>query len=54
MIRKIMGGILVGAFAASVIYEIIDREKPEWIQEAKEWFSKKYSFAEAEELPDEP
>ena len=49
MIGRIIGGVLLGAFAAAVIYEIVDRTNPELIQKVKNWFETEDDFFESEE-----
>ena len=52
-IAAIIGGVLAGVFATTVIYEIIDRENPELIQKVKGWFGTEDDFEEAKEVPAE-
>ena len=50
MIRRIIGGVLLGAFASAVIYEILERRNPEFIQKVKDWFAEEADeFTEPEE-----
>ena len=52
--KKLVGFALLGTLAAAVIYEILDREKPEWVQDIKDWFeAEDDEFAEPEEMPAE-
>lgn len=53
MIGRIIGGVLLGALIGVLFYEIIERENPELIQKAKDWFSKEDDFIEPEEVPAE-
>jgi len=53
MIGRIIGGVLLGAIIGALVYEIIERENPELIQKAKDWFSKEDDFIEPEEVPAE-
>ena len=48
-IATIIGGVLAGVFATTVIYEIVDRENPELIQKVKGWFGAEDDFEETEE-----
>ena len=48
-IAAIIGGVLAGVLATSVIYEIVDRENPELIQKVKGWFGAEDDFEETEE-----
>ena len=49
MIGRIIGGVLLGAFAVAVVYEIIEKENPELIQKVKYWFSEEDEVFEPEE-----
>lgn len=53
MFRRIIGGTLVAAFIAAVVYEILDREKPELIEKFKGCFEPPEDPGEAEEVPAE-
>lgn len=48
-IAVIIGGVLAGVFATTVIYELVDRENPELIQKVKGWFGAEDDFEETEE-----
>ena len=53
MFGRLVGGALLGALVAAVVYEIIDRENPELAEKIKGWFSKGDDFFEPEEAPAE-
>lgn len=53
MIGKIIGGVLLGAFATAVLYEILERENPKLIEKVKGWLTKEDAFIEPEEAPAE-
>ncbi len=53
MIGRIIGGVLLGAFIGTLVYEIVERENPELIQKIKDWFEKEDDFGEPEEAPAE-
>ena len=48
-IATIVGGILAGVLATTVVYEIIDRKNPELVQKVKGWFGAEDDLEEAEE-----
>ena len=52
-VATIVGGVLAGVFATTVIYEIVDRENPELIQKVKGWFGAKDDFEKTKEAPAE-
>jgi len=49
MIGRVIGGVLLGALAVAVVYEILDRENPELIEKVKSWFSTEDEFDEPED-----
>ena len=50
MIRRIIGGVVLGAIASAVIYEILERSNPELLEKVKDWFSEEADdFIEPEE-----
>ena len=51
MIGKIIGGVLLAALGAAVIFEIIERENPELIEKVKGWLGTEEDFVESEEAP---
>ena len=51
MIGRIIGGVLLAALGAAVIYEIIERENPEFIEKVKGWLGTEEDFVESEEAP---
>ena len=51
MIGRVLGGVLIGALAAAVVYEIVERENPELIERVKGWFEPEEDFMEPEEVP---
>ena len=51
MIGRIIGGVLLAALGAAVIYEIIERENPELIEKVKGWLGTEEDFVEPEEAP---
>ena len=53
MFGRIAGVALLGAVVAAVVYEILDREKPELAEKIKGWFTKEDDFFEPEEAPAE-
>ncbi len=50
MIRKIIGGIVVGVLAAAVIRKVADGENGEFTNRIKGWFKKTDEFDETEEV----
>jgi hypothetical protein len=53
MIGRIVGGVLLGALAATVIYEILQRENPELIEKLRGWLGPEEDLMEPEETPAE-
>ena len=51
MIGRIFGGVLLGALAAAVIYEVVERENPELIEKVKGWLGMEEDSIESEEVP---
>jgi hypothetical protein len=52
MIGRILGKVVLGAFAAAVIYEVISKECPELVEKMKGWFeAEDDDFIEPEEAP---
>ena len=48
-IAVIIGGVLAGVFATTVVYEILERENPELIQKFKGWFGAADDLEKTEE-----
>ncbi|MBF0528233.1 MAG: hypothetical protein HQK55_02965 [Deltaproteobacteria bacterium] len=40
-IRQILTGFFLGVLTSAVVYEFVDREKPEWLDKFKSWVSGK-------------
>jgi hypothetical protein len=51
MIGRIVGGVLLGTFVAAIVYEILDREKPELFEKIRDWIEKEDDFLELQEEP---
>lgn len=50
MLKRILGGLFLGAFVGAVVYEILDREKPEMVEKVKGWFVPEEDLLEPEEV----
>ena len=51
MIGRIIGGVVLAALGAALIYEIVDRANPELIEKVRGWLGTEEDSIESEEVP---